>query len=1341
LLARTLLVLLLLLLTSLVMAQEAALPESVTVAGTIQAQLGCSEDWQPSCENTFLTYDENNDIWRGSFVLTAGEYAYKAALNGSWDLNYGQGAQLGGADIPLVLEEDATVQFFFDHKTGWITDNVNSIIAVAPGSFQSELGCADTTGNAGDWEPSCFRSWLQDPDGDGIYVFETSDIPEGSYVAKVALDENWTINYGEGGAVDGADMAFDVPEDGALITFTWDSDSKELTIESGEAMAEEEGVPAPTLPESELENPEIVAIAGTLQPLMGCSGEWQTDCPDSYLTYDENNDIWRGSFDLPAGSYEYKVALDGTWAVNFGLGAQQDGPNIPLELAEEMTVEFFFDYKTGWVTDDVNSIIANVPGSFQSELGCADTTGNSGDWEPPCLITWLQDPDGDGIYVFATSDLPEGNYEAKVALNESWGVNYGANGARDGANIPFAVPADALVTFVWDSVSGVMTINVASDQPVAQGNLGLAQAHWISADTIAWDVDHEDGNVYTLYYDAAGDLSLDAAEGIVGGESITLTYNPDGMSENQAARFPQLARYETFTLPDDAIGSVPDILRGQTAIAAADADGNPLDATSLQIPGVLDDLYVYDGQLGVVWEGDVPTVRVWAPTAQSVSLHRFADVDPTTNATVDTMTRDDATGVWSVTGSADWKYQYYLFEVEVYVPSTGQVETNLVTDPYSLSLSMNSARSQIVDLSDPETMPDGWQDVAKPPLDAPEDSVIYELHVRDFSAFDTTVPQDLRGTFMAFTVMDSAGMRHLINLANAGLTHLHLLPAFDIATINEDPAERVEPDYDVMATFAPDSDQQQAMIDPIRDQDAFNWGYDPYHFNVPEGSYSTDPNGAQRILEFRSMVQSLNNVGLRVVMDVVYNHTNSAGQSERSVFDRIVPGYYHRLDERGGVMTVGCCPNFATEHTMAERFMVDSVVLWATAYKVDGFRFDLMGLHTRENMEAVRAALDDLTPETDGVDGEAIYVYGEGWDMLSGRGVQATQLNMGGVGIGTFNDRLRDAVRGGSPFSGRQDQGFVSDLFFNPNGITPGDEAAQLDQLLLFGDQIRVGLAGNLRDYSFVGADGELITGMDVLYGGAPAGYTLDPQENIVYISKHDNETIWDILMYKDLDVPIAEYVRMNNVGLSIVMYAQGVPFFQAGDDILRSKSLDRNSYNSGDWFNRLDFTMQTNNFGVGLPLAGDNQERWDIMGPLLADPDLQVTEADILAAAINFEEMLQIRSSSQLFRLETAEQVQSMLAFHNTGPDQIPGLIVMSVTDTDDIDANFDMVVVLFNASPEPVTFTRDELSGVPLELHPVLVNSADSVVQAATFDADSATFSVPARTTAVFVLPQSDM
>ena len=199
-------------------------PTAVTIAGSLQSELGCTSDWQPDCAATHLTYDAGDDVWQGIFSLPAGGYEYKAPLNDSWDENYGLHAQPNGANIPLALPAGASVKFYYDHKSHWITDNEGSVIAVAPGSFQSELGCP------GDWDPSCLRSWLQDPDGDGIYSFVTTALPAGSYEAKVAIDESWDENYGQDGDPNGANIPFTVPVDNAQVTFTYDATSHVLTV-------------------------------------------------------------------------------------------------------------------------------------------------------------------------------------------------------------------------------------------------------------------------------------------------------------------------------------------------------------------------------------------------------------------------------------------------------------------------------------------------------------------------------------------------------------------------------------------------------------------------------------------------------------------------------------------------------------------------------------------------------------------------------------------------------------------------------------------------------------------------------------------------------------------------------------------------------------------------------------------------------------------------------------------------------------------------------------------------------------------------------------------------------
>ncbi|CAM2070499.1 Pullulanase [Sulfidibacter corallicola] len=875
------------------------------------------------------------------------------------------------------------------------------------------------------------------------------------------------------------------------------------------------------------------------------------------------------------------------------------------------------------------------------------------------------------------------------------------------------------------------------------GNINERRAYWVSRDQILWEGADDAGLIYTLHSDPDANLAT-SDSGVEGGTSVTLALDPNGADQAVREKFPHLADLPALRLPDLDRATLIELLRGQLAVGAVNGDGEANGATGLQIPGVLDDLFAAarDEALGIVWRDEVPTFRVWAPTAQHVELHLHQGAF-TEDLGVREMTFDPETGIWEATGSPDMRGTYYVYNTRVYMPGLGLL-THRVTDPYSLGLAMGSERSLIVDMHDPATQPADWDVLAKPALAAFEDITIYELHLRDFSITDTTVPSEWRGRYKAFSASGSNGMNHLRSLAASGLTHLHLLPVFDIATIIEDAGQRIEPDFDELADLPANSDMQQDIVSATSDADGFNWGYDPWHYTVPEGSYATEPSGYGRIREFREMVAAVNKLGLRFVMDVVYNHTNASGASSRSVLDRLVPGYYHRLDESGNVTNSTCCDNTAAEHTMMEKLMVDSLVVWARDYKVDAFRFDLMGHHMKRNMLVVREALDALTLAEDGVDGKGIYLYGEGWnfgEVVNGaRGENATQLNMAGTGIGTFSDRLRDAVRGGGPFDNGPDlarQGFANGLHTDPNHLPQGDTLATL---LLLSDQIRVGLAGNLANYQFEDRTGTPVTGAQVPYGDQPAGYTLDPQEVITYISKHDNQTLYDINVYGlPLETAMADRVRAQMLGLSLVTLGQGVPFYHAGVDMLRSKSLDRDSFNSGDWFNRLDFSYETNNFGVGLPVAEKNFDNWDLMAPLLANPELVPSGDHIVKSAALFRELLRIRYSSELFRLRTAADVQDRLRFHNTGPDQIPGVIVMTVEDLEeaDLDSRYDAVAVVFNGTPNQIDFQADWFAGRTMALHPVQASSIDPVVRDAGFDGESGTLTVPGRTVAVYVEP----
>jgi pullulanase-type alpha-1,6-glucosidase len=875
-------------------------------------------------------------------------------------------------------------------------------------------------------------------------------------------------------------------------------------------------------------------------------------------------------------------------------------------------------------------------------------------------------------------------------------------------------------------------------------DLSQAQAHWVTRDTVLWKAETPESQAYSLRWSPDGGITA-GTDGVVGGRTIRLTYDPAGPSDELKQKWPHLADYSAFTVPAAALDRVPQVLQGQVVAVETGSDGALRRATSVQIPGVLDDLYAEaaaDTVLGpTMGPGSRGTVRLWAPTAQNVTMLVFDSAEATTPLRSIGLNRDEASGVWSASAGG-LKNLYYLFEVTVWAPSVMEVVTNTVTDPYSLALAGNSTKSMFVDLDDSQTKPGRWDRTPKPSIEQFEDVSVYELHVRDFSIDDTTVPARERGTYLAFTRERSAGMAYLAELADAGLTHVHLLPAFDLATVPEYRADQQEPPCDLEAlTAAPGgaySEEQQACIDEVRDTDGFNWGYDPFHYTVPEGSYSTDPDGWRRTREFRQMVQGLNEAGLRVVMDVVYNHTTAAGQDERSVLDRIVPGYYHRLDDKGAVATSTCCSNTATEHAMMEKLMIDSLVTWAREYKVDGFRFDLMGHHSKQNMLNVRAALDELTLESDGVDGKSIYLYGEGWNFgevaNNARFEQATQANMAGTGIGTFSDRLRDAVRGGGPFDANpRIQGFGSGLYTDDNGDgVNGTPADQEERLLRYEDLVKAGLAGNLADFTFASSvTGGEISGRDVDYNGSPAGYTADPSEVVTYVDAHDNETLFDALAFKlPYDTTPQDRARMNLLSLGTVTLSQGPAFFHAGSDLLRSKSLDRNSYNSGDWFNRIDFTGRESTFGSGLPPATDNADKWDFARDALSAID-PPTSTEIGFTSDAFTDLLEIRYSSPLFRLGEPGLIQDRLSYLN---EDVPGLIAMRVTDGAgaDLDRRLEEVVVVFNATDEEQSVDLPDGVG-PLRLHPVQRSGADPI--AATASASHSDVTVPARTVSVFV------
>jgi len=880
--------------------------------------------------------------------------------------------------------------------------------------------------------------------------------------------------------------------------------------------------------------------------------------------------------------------------------------------------------------------------------------------------------------------------------------------------------------------------------------LNVQQAYWLDRQRVAIQPQFaESGDTYFISSSLTGGLNV-TTTGITGGTNIPLT-SGGSLTADELARYPQLSNYAVLQLPANVqLSTMQSALQGQLAFSAIGANGSLQYATGLQVAGVLDDLYYYPGKLGVVfrhkddstwhdWDDDENfdvKLKVWAPTAQSVSLQIFDhEFDTAPSATI---VMHPHNGVWVAHGTSDWKNKFYLYVVQVWVPADGAVDTNVTSDPYSIDIALNGAKSRITDLDSDETKPEGWDSHATPPLRSFSDLSIYELHIRDFSINDLTVPATDRGMYEAFADQDSNGMRHLRGLAQSGLKAVHILPSFHFASVNEDKTRWLLPGN--LSQFPPDGQQQQAAVAATQSSPAYNWGYDPVHYMTPQGSYAINPD--HRVREYRTMVKGLHDAGLRVIQDVVFNHTNASGEGPNSNLDEVVPGYYHRLDANGNLETASCCPDTAAEHRMMEKLIIDSLVLNARQYKIDGFRFDIMSFMFTYNMQDIQAALQALTPEKDGVDGSKIYLYGEGFnfgDTANNQiGPNASQINLYGFGIGTFNDRIRDGIHGGSPFTDERVQGFATGLFTDSSDFTNGSlsTSAQQSQLFEYSDWILVGLTGNLRDYSFIDSSGATVTGAQVNYNGQPTGYTKSPVEAINYASVHDNQDLFDQVQLKSsFSDSIATRARRQVMGMSLVTLGEGIPFYQGGDDLLRSKDMDQNSYNSGDWFNKIDWTGQTANWGIGLPIASQNEGQWPIMTPLLSNPAYRPQPANIAFSAAAFQELLRIRYSSGLFRMATFAEIQDNLTFLNTGPNQIPGLIVMKLDANGGEYGRFQHIVVVFNATNAQVSFTDSRLQGLALHLHHVQRNSSDPITRQSTFNSQQGTALVPALTTAVFV------
>lgn len=520
-----------------------------------------------------------------------------------------------------------------------------------------------------------------------------------------------------------------------------------------------------------------------------------------------------------------------------------------------------------------------------------------------------------------------------------------------------------------------------------------------------------------------------------------------------------------------------------------------------------EDKFTYTGDdLGASWTPEETRFRVWTPIASSVYVNIFQKGSGPNLETVVEMVRDQK-GTWVARIPGDLSGKYYTYTVIV------MGMTLEAADPYARSSGINGRRSMIIDLD--RTNPPDWEKTGYIELRNPTDAVLYEVHVRDATIHESSGIR-MRGKFAglaeAGTKSPQGELTGISHFRELGITHIHLMPVFDFFTVDETKLDKPQ----------------------------YNWGYDPVNYNVPDGSYSTNPeDGILRVKELKQLIKSLKDAGIGVVLDVVYNHTYKTAESD---FNKIVPGYYYRTDLYNRYSNgSGCGNETASERSMVRKFIVDSVKYWVREYKVDGFRFDLMGLHDIDTMNLVRKELDAINPST--------IIYGEGWaggPSLLDSSVAASKTNAPKLErIGFFNDNTRDAIKGDNFHS--EQTGFITGNYYMK-------------------ESVKFGIAGAVWHHG--------IDYSRVIYNSFPwAGHAW---HCVNYAASHDNLTLYDKLKASRPDLNDEEYMKLVNLAGAIVLTSQGIPFLMLGIDMMRSKKGEHNSYNAPDEINQIDWSNKS---------------------------------------------------------------------------------------------------------------------------------------------------------------------
>ena len=1155
----------------------------------------CGSEWACDDPANKLTLDTDGLYKKTYENVPAGTYEFKVT-DGTWNNSWGN----GGSNFAFTLLEQTDVTITFDAFS-------KEISVIHEGQKQFFVaGVGALCGS--EWNPGDPANQMT-LDTDGLYKKSYQNVPAGSYEFKVT-DGTWSNCWGK----DGNNFTFTLTEQ-ANIVITFNHVTKEIQVVEATVV------------------PYYVAGYGSL-----CGSDWDPGNEANKMDLDTDGLYKKTYKSVPAGTYEFKIT-DGTWNNSWGNG----GNNYSFTLEAESNVTITFDDATKSIGLIVVAVepyyVAGNSSLCGSEWACDDEANK-------------MELDTDGLYKKTFCNVPAGVHEFKIT-NGTWDKSWGDGGnnyrittqeAHD-VTITFNAATKAIAVILSDPTGGedtepeVYDIEIRVHYYRPDGDYGPWEVHmWNGVASLSAtrpftleEVTYKGvtyGATATYYADAAdtwvgfiikkpdwtkdpdGDRKVDLSD-VTGG--VVHVYAKTGSkledfvvdkSEAQLGAKVVSAVYDYKTGGIEITTSYPIENPGIDTFTLESSDG-PMTVTGLETvgekvylmsyEGVLEETkvytvyynglpcvvtvpnvystedfeaeYTYKGNdLGANWTASGTTFRLWAPTAAAVSVNLYASGTAGTDDLLGSYGMvQDVNGTWIVTVDGDLHGVYYTYSV------TRKGETVEAVDPYARTTGVNGDRGMVVNLD--ATDPAGWENDTYVTQASYTDAVIWELHVRDFSIDDSSGMVN-KGKYLAFTESGtvvpgtsiSTGVDYMVQL---GVNYVHLLPVYDINSVDETVG-------------------------------GYNWGYDPKNYNVPEGSYSTDPyNGAVRVTEFKQMVQALHNNGIGVVMDVVYNHV---ADGENFCFNQIVPGYFSRIQDDGSYQSnSGCGNDTATERAMVRKYIVDSILYWVEEYHIDGFRWDLVGLIDYETINEVMAEVHKIHPE--------IMFYGEGWEMCTwttkeGYTDKMTiqpndhMVNTDAGVFAFFNDTIRNSIHGGVFVA--TDKGFVS------GNMSEGMK-----------ETVTMGYMGN----SNWGSNNSSVD---------------TPLQTINYASCHDNYTLFDNLTIDVMDAygvtaeEAAELAAaMNNLAAAYYITAQGVPFIHAGEEMLRSKPDD----------------AQSNGFNHNSYAAGDaiNAIKWDSL-----TQDLQADTAEYYKGLIAF------RKAHPALRMTSEAAVQKASTVLKTGNNNV---------------------------------------------------------------------------------------